>query len=103
MKGSNVLNTETVTLMQKDTSLSNQNYSLGCTFTPNIGYGHNGARVGNLSLMAYDPAYDISLVVYLPLIDTLRGDESFIDCVKVLYDTAWNVRSALGYPGNPNT
>lgn len=57
MKGQNVLTTQTVNIMQTDVVLINPTHALGTTFTPNLGYGHNGARIGNLALMAYDPPY----------------------------------------------
>jgi D-alanyl-D-alanine carboxypeptidase len=38
-------------------------YGCGLSFTNGLGYGHNGAHEGYLSLMTYDPENDISIVV----------------------------------------
>jgi D-alanyl-D-alanine carboxypeptidase len=101
MKGQNVLKTETVTIMQTDGSSANPTHGLGCTLTKNLGYGHNGARIGNLSLMAYDPLTDVSIVVYLPLWDLTNGLDSFTKCFEAMYDAAYAARATLGYPGKP--
>ena len=101
MKGENCLEPETVTLMQTDASPGDDRYSLGCDYRENLGYGHNGARLGNLALMTYDPDFDVSMAVYLPLWDLTRDTESFMDCYWAMYDAAYAVRAALGYPGDP--
>ena len=101
MKGQNVLSPGTVKLMQTDVSVNNQTYGLGTAYTPNLGYGHNGARIGNLVLMAYDPLTDVSVVVYLPLWDLTNGLNSFIKCYNTINDAAYAARVALGYPGKP--
>ncbi|WP_420149305.1 serine hydrolase domain-containing protein [Spirosoma sp.] len=101
MKGQNVLTPETVKIKQSDVSSANSTYALGSTFTKNLGYGHNGARIGNLALIAYDPLTDVSIVVYLPLWDVTNGMDSFLKCFNALYDAAYAARSALGYPGKP--
>lgn len=101
MRGENFLEPETVALMQTDVSPGDENYSLGCDYRENLGYGHNGARLGNLSLMAYDPDLDVSVAVYLPLWDLTRDVESFLDCYWAMYDAAYAAREALGYPGHP--
>ena len=96
MKGQNVLTPATVKVMQTD--------DLGGYFTKNLGYGKNGARIGNLSLMAYDPLTDVSVVAYLPLWDLTQGpngDTSFLKCFHSITDAAYAARVALGYPGKP--
>lgn len=96
MKGQNVLTPGTVKRMQLD--------DLGSTFRPNLGYGKNGARIGNIAVIAYDPLTDVSLVAYLPLWDLTQGKEgkeSFDKCIGALYDAAYSARAALGYPGKP--
>ena len=100
MKGESFLEPGTVQIMTGTTSLANPNYGLGTTYTPNLGYGHNGATSGYLSLMAYDPETDVSLVVTFPLWD-LRSDEHFGMCFNTLYNAAYAAREALGYPGKP--
>ena len=101
MKGQNVLTTQTVKLMQTSVSSKNPDYGLGCTFTPNLGYGHNGARIGNLAVMEYDPLTDVSVVAYLPLWDLTNDFTSFIKCFNGMYDAAYAARKSLGYPGKP--
>lgn len=100
MKGENVLSPQTLQLMQNSGSVARPNYALGCFFTKNLGYGHNGARIGYLSVMAYDPDYDVSVVVLLTLIDS-SSEAAFINCFTTLTDAAYAARSALGYPGKP--
>ena len=101
MTGKNVLTPATVQLMQKDFSPGAPAYALGCTFTQNLGYGHNGARIGYLNLMAYDPDTGISVVSQLPLWDLRNDFTSFIKCFNAIYDAAYAARAALGYPGKP--
>ena len=101
MKGVNVLSPKTVKLMQTDLSPGSKEYALGCVFKENLGYGHNGARIGNLALMAYDPINDVSIVVYLPLWDFTKGMDSFKECFMGMYDAAYAAREALGLPGKP--
>lgn len=101
MKGQNVLQPATVRLMQTGVSAANKDYGLGCVFAKNVGYGHNGAIAGYLSLMVYDPEKDVSLIVMIPLWDLRNGFTSFVKCFQGLYDAAYATRQALGYPGRP--
>lgn len=39
-------------------------YGCGLTYTNNLGYGHNGAHEGYLSMMVYDPDIDITIVIF---------------------------------------
>lgn len=96
MKGQNVLTPQIVKSMQLD--------SLGGTFRTNLGYGKNGARIGNIAVMAYDPLTDVSVVAYLPLWDYTQGpdgDTSLNKCISTTFDAAYAARAALGYPGKP--
>ena len=102
MKGQNVLSPETVTLMQTDTSAANAGYALGCLHATNLGYGHNGCIRGYLSLMVYDPDYDVSLIALMPMVDQTT-DDNFMLSFRALYTAAWNAREFLGYPGQPET
>ena len=101
MKGENVLTNESVQLMQNDVSAANSGYSLGCIHVQNLGMGHNGAINGYLSLMVYDPEYDVSVIAMLPTWDLTDGGESFMKCFLAMYDAGWAARSFLGYPGKP--
>lgn len=103
MRGENVLTPATVQLMQTDIRVTptNTNYGLGTIRFTNLGYGHNGAIAGYLSLMAYDPATDVSVVAMLPLWDFTKGDkgeESFLTCFLHMYYAAYAAKGALGYP-----
>lgn len=101
IKGRDVLQPATVELMMKDVSTANKGYALGCTFTPNLGYGHNGAIAGYLSLMVYDPDYDVSVIVMMPFWDLREDNTSFLKCFLAIYDAGYGARAALGFPGKP--
>jgi D-alanyl-D-alanine carboxypeptidase len=101
MKGQNVLKPATIQIMQKTVSAANPNYGLGCSYVKNIGYGHNGARLGFLNLMSYDPDHDVSVLVMIPLSDFRNGISSFLLCYNSLAEAAYAARELLGYPGKP--
>ena len=101
MRGENVLQPATVQLMQADKSSHDPAYSLGCNYRINLGYGHNGARIGYLSLMAYDAATDVSIVSMVNMWDLRNGTASFLLPFNAIYDAAYAARSALGYQGKP--
>lgn len=98
MRGENVLNPQSVKLMQTSTSSANAEYGLGCDRFNNLGYGHNGAIAGYLSLMAYDPATDVSVVAMLPLWDFRKGEILPEACFLHMYYAAYAAKAALGYP-----
>ncbi|MFK5855581.1 MAG: serine hydrolase domain-containing protein [Bacteroidota bacterium] len=103
MTGNNVLDSETVTLMQTDYSpdtSGHSNYALGCINITNIGFGHNGEIRGYLSIMAYDPQYDVSIIVLMNAVDYVNHDD-YITNLKGMYEGAWKAREILGYPGKP--
>ncbi len=97
LKGENILSTESVELMKTSTTTADPNYGLGCFYQENLGYGHNGARVGNLAIMFYDPVHDVSLICYTNTIDYA----DFGTCYLAMPDAAYAVREILGYPGKP--
>jgi D-alanyl-D-alanine carboxypeptidase len=104
MQGQNVLQPQTVKLMQTDVSVANSMYGLGTSHRINLGYGHNGAIAGYLMTMTYDPTTQVSVVAMLPLWDLTQGpngNTSFEKCFTGMYDAAYAARSALGYPGKP--
>jgi D-alanyl-D-alanine carboxypeptidase len=101
MKGQNVLNAASVQLLQSDVSSSNPSYALGCVYVPNLGYGHNGtSQCGYSSVMVYDPATDVSVIVMMPLADGSSAERASY-CQQAVYFAAFDVRAALGYPGRP--
>lgn len=104
MRGENVLNTHTVELMQTEGSAARPTYALGTSLFPNLGYGHNGAIAGYLTLVVYDPTTEVSLVAMLPFWDLTQGpngDTSFGKCFNAMYEASYAARAALGYPGKP--
>jgi len=101
MKGANVLNASTVNLMKTDISPGSTVYGLGCSYFANLGYGHNGATHGYLSLMVYDPTIDVSLIVLLPVWDLTNGMTSFMECFNAVSGAGYAARTALGYSGKP--
>lgn len=101
MKGQGPLNKQSVAMMQNSISPGNKNYALGCLHMPNLGYGHNGCRVGYLSAMMYDPRQDVSVIVYLTLVDMTAEKNFIVEMQEGLYQSAWHAREALGYPGRP--
>jgi len=101
MKGQNVLSFSSIEAMKRDVSPMNATYALGCFHVSNLGYGHNGAGNGYLSLMAYDPQTDLSVIVMMPCWDMSNGLTSFQECMKILQETGWAARQVLGYPGKP--
>jgi len=43
---------------------SHQNYGLGTVYTPALGYGHNGGKIGFFTSTRYDPETEITYVIY---------------------------------------
>ena len=103
--GKNVLNSTTVTTMISDIgphTTDNYSYALGCEHVKNLGYGHNGAILGYLSTMRYNPDTDVSVVVLMPMIDGSNGMTTLTTCIQEgIYSAAWETLSVLGYPGRP--
>ena len=100
MKGENVLTKNTVTLMQTNRGSANtpeQQYGLGCSYNPILGYGHNGATEGYLSLMMYDPRNDVSVIVVIPYWDLTDGNNSLGKCLKALVNAGITGRQTIGY------
>ena len=101
MKGQGPLNKQSVAMMQNSISPGSKNYALGCLHMPNLGYGHNGCRVGYLSAMMYDPKQDVSVIAYLTFVDMTAEKNFIVEMQEGLYQSAWRAREALGYPGRP--
>lgn len=98
IKGENILTSNSVDLMKTGVSATNSGYGLGCFYKENLGYGHNGARIGNISFMIYDPVFDVSLVTYV----SAYNEPDFMPPFLATIDVAYAVREALGYPGKPD-
>jgi D-alanyl-D-alanine carboxypeptidase len=69
-------------------------YGLGIHSESGLGYGHTGANQGYLSLMMYDPAVDVTTIVYFNIWDiaNLLPDQ-YVMMIKAGLDA----RAALGY------
>ena len=102
LKGQGVLHADMARLMRTHSSTRNADYALGCTFSPEFGFGHNGARIGNLAFMGYRPDTDVSMAAFLPLWDYTDGSASWTLCMEALYKAASRALAALGY-GAPTT
>jgi D-alanyl-D-alanine carboxypeptidase len=68
-------------------------YGLGIEWREGLGYGHTGAHNGFLSIMSYDPAKDVSSVLFFSFLnfDNLDGEAS------VLIDIPLEAKKILGY------
>ncbi|MFO7569561.1 MAG: serine hydrolase domain-containing protein [Smithellaceae bacterium] len=77
------------------TGEAHQNYGLGLTFTQGLGYGHNGGHRGYVTVMRYDPAYDITTVLVVCTLNEsdIQGQLSW------MYAIISKARVLLGYPG----
>ncbi|KPH11327.1 serine hydrolase [Chryseobacterium sp. ERMR1:04] len=97
MKGQNVLYASSAELMRTSKGpATTSGYALGCANFAGIGYGHNGATEGYLSLMTYDPATDVSVIVLLPYWD-LSSTANFTKCLNTLNVTGLEIKKVLGY------
>lgn len=83
-----------VQAMMTPTTQSGQAYGLGLTCAPGFGYGHTGAHQGYLSLMLYDPAADVTLVLYFNIWDEANLET---DQYSLMINVAKDARAALGF------
>jgi D-alanyl-D-alanine carboxypeptidase len=90
------LNKQTVDMMKevKATGEIHQYYGLGCVYTPGLGFGHNGGHVGYMTVMRYDAAQDVALLMFVSCMnaDDLEGQVDF------MYDLCRQAKDLLGYP-----
>jgi D-alanyl-D-alanine carboxypeptidase len=88
-------NADSVAAMTTPDPLSgSNNYGLGISFTAGLGYGHEGAHIGYLSLMDYDPFDDVTTILYFNVWDyaNLKTDQG-----SLLRKAAKDARAAVGY------
>jgi D-alanyl-D-alanine carboxypeptidase len=68
LSGNGVLNFNTVNSLMMNYlptgGIGAGGYGCGLSYTNNLGYGHSGAHEGYLSLMAYDPEIDFTVVAF---------------------------------------
>ncbi len=101
MTGQNMLTPVSVQAMLTDGGPGRPEYSLGTLYSENLGYGHAGAMYGYNVRMDYDPDYDVSVIVMMPLLDWSDGMKSLLLSVNTLKCAGWDARETLGYPGRP--
>jgi D-alanyl-D-alanine carboxypeptidase len=90
-------NAASVAAMETATTQSGTSkYGLGLFYVPGLGYGHNGAHQGYLSLMLYDPTADVGVVMYFNIWDESTGNLSS-DQLQLLTTIAADARRAAGY------
>ena len=68
-------------------------YGLGIQQFSGLGFGHTGAHNGYLSVMLYDPASDVSMVLFFSLLDF----DDIGTQGRLLFDIATRARAILGY------
>jgi D-alanyl-D-alanine carboxypeptidase len=88
------LNGASVNAMMTLTPQSRDYYGLGINFISGLGFGHTGAHPGYLSLMAYDPALDVTTILYFNVWDSANLET---DQATLLVKAARDARAALGY------
>lgn len=90
------LNKETVEMMNEVilTYEAHYAYGLGITFTEGLGYGHDGAQMGYLTTMRYDPETDVTVLVFT---SAILADDGFMDHAMLLVEVAKDAKSIAGY------
>lgn len=83
-----------VDAMTTGTTQSGGNYGLGIVHWSGLGYGHNGAHAGYLSLMVHDPAADVTTILYFNVWDVANLTT---DQIQLLTKAAQDARAAVGY------
>lgn len=68
-------------------------YGLGTTYTEGLGYGHNGAHIGYLIVMRYDPTTDVTVVIFSSV---LNADDTYQE-LYFMYDVGRSAKQSLGY------
>jgi len=69
-------------------------YGLGIHSESGLGYGHTGANQGYLSLMMYDPAVDVTTIVYCNIWDIAN---LLTDQYVIMIKAGLDARAAVGY------
>lgn len=67
-------------------------YGLGCTYTPGLGYGHDGGTAGYLSVMRYDTDNDVAIVTFMNEVS-----EDLHTLNDILYEIGYSAKRILGY------
>ncbi|HOI32241.1 MAG: serine hydrolase [Bacteroidales bacterium] len=92
---SSTVNSVMMNVIPSNTTTNNA-YGCGLTLTNGLGYGHNGAHEGYLSLMTYDPENDISIVVVTNTWNLSNDMASLFEQLGgLLVDVAYKARSIV--------
>lgn len=86
-----------VSVMETLTSQSiarGNKYGLGLSYVDGLGYGHTGAHVGYLSVIAYDAGADVTTIAYCNIWDSAN---LLTAQANLLMQAAKNARTAVGY------
>jgi len=94
IRGEAGLNSASVEKMKTRTPQSGNNYGLGIFYANGLGYGHNGAHAGYLSLMVYDPSVDVTTILYFNIWDSAN---LLAKQMPLLTRAALDARAAVGY------
>ncbi len=68
-------------------------YGLGITYTSGLGFGHNGAHIGYMTILRYDPADSVTVV----MMASFLAPEYFQRQGDMLIELALKAKEACGY------
>jgi D-alanyl-D-alanine carboxypeptidase len=74
-------------------------YGLGCNYTPGLGFGHNGAHMGYITMVRYDPKQDVTVLVFSNCLNASNPNEE----LPFMYNLGYAARELLGYPTSEAT
>jgi D-alanyl-D-alanine carboxypeptidase len=100
MHGKAGLDSSTVELMKNGlptSATSATTYGLGILYSPALGYGHNGAHEGYLTLMFYRPEIDVTYVLFTNVWDVSDALNSIAKQLDFMGQTADKVLATMGY------
>ena len=69
------------------------NYGLGTSYIEGLGYGHNGAHMGYMTVMAYAKEEDVAIVLFSSV---LNFDDTYIE-MQCMHDIMRSAKQLLGY------
>ena len=93
LTGNMGLTPETVAMMKEviPTGEYHQFYGLGTIYTPGLGYGHNGAITGYLTIMRYDPQSDIAVTAIV----NIWNMDNFYSMAGIAFDILSEITQLL--------
>jgi D-alanyl-D-alanine carboxypeptidase len=72
-------------------------YGLGIMYSPSLGFGHNGAHEGYLTLMFYRPEADVTFVLFSNVWDASNDITSIVKQLDFMGSAANKVLAKMGY------